>query len=267
MARIRTIKPDFWTDEKLAECSRDARLLFIGTWNFADDEGRMEFSVKRLKMQIFPGDDIDVTPLVDELAKHKLVILYRIGERDYLSIPNFKKHQRVDKPRASTIPAPLGADSQIPGMIPEHSQNHRGGLATEWKGREWNGSKTISSNPDGFDQTVRAIFDYYLERTERNPKTYELTDARKKKAMTRLKECVQKTGGDLEKAKELMKLAIDGLVASDWHMGRDPKTGGKRYCEWDDHLFTSFEKMERWWNKVPPAPVKPNGHNLAEVHR
>ena len=30
MARIRTIKPDFWTDEKVVELSAFARLLFIG---------------------------------------------------------------------------------------------------------------------------------------------------------------------------------------------------------------------------------------------
>jgi hypothetical protein len=91
VARIRTVKPEFWSDEKLAECSRDARLLFIGTWNFADDEGRMEYSPKRLKMQIFPGDTIDVAPLVTELAHAGLVILYRVAERDYLQIPHFRK--------------------------------------------------------------------------------------------------------------------------------------------------------------------------------
>jgi len=75
MARIRSIKPEFWSDEKLAECTLGARLLFMGMWNFADDEGRMENSPKRLKMQIFPGDDIDVTALVGELAVQKLEIV------------------------------------------------------------------------------------------------------------------------------------------------------------------------------------------------
>lgn len=31
MARIRTIKPDFWTDEKLVKLSMEARLFFIGS--------------------------------------------------------------------------------------------------------------------------------------------------------------------------------------------------------------------------------------------
>jgi hypothetical protein len=135
------------------------------------------------------------------------------------------------------------------------------GLANQEQEQEQEQDKTISSKPDGFDDAVSEIFSYYLEATERNPKTYELTPTRKRKAIPRLKECLQKTGGDLANAKALMKLAIDGLVASDWHMGRDPKTGGKKYCEWGQHLFGSYEQMERWWN-VPSQAIKPNGHGI-----
>jgi len=39
MARIRTIKPEFWVSEQVGECSPNARLLFIGMWNFCDDRG------------------------------------------------------------------------------------------------------------------------------------------------------------------------------------------------------------------------------------
>ncbi|HBS0572930.1 TPA: DnaT-like ssDNA-binding domain-containing protein, partial [Klebsiella pneumoniae] len=39
MARIRTIKPEFWTDEDMAEVSEPACLLAIGLLNYADDEG------------------------------------------------------------------------------------------------------------------------------------------------------------------------------------------------------------------------------------
>ena len=39
MARIRTIKPEFWSDEKVGGLPLACRLLFIGLWNFADDYG------------------------------------------------------------------------------------------------------------------------------------------------------------------------------------------------------------------------------------
>lgn len=121
--------------------------------------------------------------------------------------------------------------------------------------------KAISSNSVEFDQ-LKLVFEYYLEKTSRNPKTYAFTDNRKKKARARLRECLTKTGGDIPKAICLMKLAIDGLVASAFHMGEDPKTRGTRYIEWEKHLFNSYEQMEHWWNAMSTAPSKPNGHGV-----
>lgn len=44
--------------------------------------------------------------------------------------------------------------------------------------------------------------------------------------------------------RETCELAIEGLAASDWHMGRDPKTGGQRY-DGIDHALGSAERIER----------------------
>ena len=57
MARIRTIKPEFWEDEKLAKLPVHARLLFIGTWNFADDNGALLANPVLMKSHIFPYED------------------------------------------------------------------------------------------------------------------------------------------------------------------------------------------------------------------
>lgn len=76
MARIRSIKPEFWTSAQVMECSPNARLLFIGLWNFADDVGRMALSPKRIKAQIYPSDDFtsaDVRRMIDELASNRLI--------------------------------------------------------------------------------------------------------------------------------------------------------------------------------------------------
>lgn len=106
MARIRTIKPEFWTSESVVECSCTARLLLIGMLNFADDYGNLVNSPKRLKMQIFPADIIDTTPLLDELIKHGLIIPYLVDGEKYLNIKGFRKHQVINKPSKSKIPLP-----------------------------------------------------------------------------------------------------------------------------------------------------------------
>ncbi len=106
MARIRTIKPEFWTDEKIVELSPWARLLFLGLLNFADDDGRMVYSPKRIKMQIFPADPADMSALFGELRREKLVIVYAVENTEYLAIMNFTKHQKTDKRTASKLPPP-----------------------------------------------------------------------------------------------------------------------------------------------------------------
>ena len=115
MARIRTIKPDFWTDEKITECSCCARLLFIGLWNFADDNGNLQRSSKKIRMQVFPSDNFDIEPLVSELITHGLLIEYQVGGDNYLHIKNFRRHQVINRPSASSIPhCPLIEDSLSP---------------------------------------------------------------------------------------------------------------------------------------------------------
>jgi hypothetical protein len=135
VSRIRTIKPDFWTDEKLAECSIAARLLFIGMWNFADDCGNLGRSSKKLKMQVFPADAIDCEQLVIELITHGMLTEYSVSGEKFLQIKNFLKHQLINRPSKSNIPPPK----------PEHSDNTHGALTesslTEGKGREGNGKE------------------------------------------------------------------------------------------------------------------------------
>lgn len=105
MARIRTIKPEFWTSEQIVACSPMARLLFIGLWNFCDDGGRIPFSPQNLKMRIFPGDDIsseNVRGLIGELSSNDrgnpLVVIYDIEGKQYLQVTGWDKHQRIERP-------------------------------------------------------------------------------------------------------------------------------------------------------------------------
>lgn len=116
MARIRTIKPEFWANEKVMACSRPSRLLFIGLWNFADDTGRLRDSSKSIKAQIFPGDD-DVNSeivrgMLDELSGNGLLQKYEVGGEAYLQITGWN-HQRIDKPQASKCPPPNSTNVPI----------------------------------------------------------------------------------------------------------------------------------------------------------
>jgi hypothetical protein len=100
MSRIRTIKPEFWSSEKVMECSTLARLLFIGLWNFCDDGGNHPLRLKTIKAEIFPGDEITsetIQGLLDELSSNSLITFYCNGNSELLHV-NGWDHQKIDRP-------------------------------------------------------------------------------------------------------------------------------------------------------------------------
>jgi hypothetical protein len=94
MARIRSVKPEFFMDEELAALPAEARLLFIGLWTLADKDGRLEDRPKRIKAGLFPYDSTDVEPLLAALATGDFIQRYKTDGHACISIRNFAKHQR-----------------------------------------------------------------------------------------------------------------------------------------------------------------------------
>lgn len=99
MARIRSIKPEFFDHEQLCALSPWHRLCFAGLWTQADKAGRMEDRPARLKARIFPYDDLDMERLLTDLTTHGFIVRYEVDGRRYIGIPeaSWAEHQR---PRA-----------------------------------------------------------------------------------------------------------------------------------------------------------------------
>ncbi len=107
MARVRNLKPGFFTNEDLAECTPWARLCFAGLWTLADREGRLEDRPKRIKGQLFPMDTVDVEPLLDELERHHFIMRYTDNDRGFIQVIEFSKHQNPHhREPSSSIPSP-----------------------------------------------------------------------------------------------------------------------------------------------------------------
>ncbi len=141
MARIRTIKPEFWSDEKLSECSLSARLLFIGTISFADDDGRLENSPVRLRMQIFPCGTVrpkQFTEWLGELTERSLIRQYAVDGKEFIDIPGFAKHQKINRPTASRLPPYLTSthgNRRESSVSPTESRRGNG-MDSEGNGRD-----------------------------------------------------------------------------------------------------------------------------------
>lgn len=110
--RIRTIKPEFWTDKRVASWDVFTRLLFIGLWSAADDHGRGSAEPERLSAELFPydlsRDSRDTLARVSEglriLSESGRIALYEVGEEAFYEVTHWTAHQRVDHPGKSRIP-------------------------------------------------------------------------------------------------------------------------------------------------------------------
>lgn len=138
MARIRTIKPEFWTDEKVVECSPTARLLFIGLWNFCDDYGSHQYSPKQIKMEVFPGDDFKISKIEEwllELINTCLIKVYTVEDKRYLRVCGWR-HQKIEKP-SRKHPDPIQFDDHsTTDRRPFDDDSPAEGNGREGKGKE-----------------------------------------------------------------------------------------------------------------------------------
>jgi hypothetical protein len=164
MSRIRSIKPEFWTSEQVLECSTNARLLFLGLWNFCDDMGRHPYSAKQAKAEVFPADKFtekDILGMLEELTKNGLIARYASGGKEYFYVTGWK-HQRIDKPQPAKYPDPFAEDSTIiPGTIPPDR------IGEDTKGKDDIRAVADATRPSGdlFDE----FWEAYPKRQGANP--------------------------------------------------------------------------------------------------
>jgi hypothetical protein len=149
--RIRSIKPEFYTDAKVGRCEPMARLLFIGLWGMADKNGVCEWHPDEAAVRLFPYDGLTISKmeaLCAQLVTHGLIERYRYEGDEFLYVRNFSKHQvlhhteknstRVNGPTpkdlqeladggalqectGSTPGAPPGSNGSAPGALQEGS--------------------------------------------------------------------------------------------------------------------------------------------------
>ena len=92
MAKRRQIHPETWTDTKFVGLSPLARLLFIGMWNFACDNGHLDDDALQLKMRVLPADNCDVAELLEEIVASGMVT----RQGGFLKVINLPTKQALD---------------------------------------------------------------------------------------------------------------------------------------------------------------------------
>ena len=137
--RIRTIKPEFFTHDRLFEAEVEhklpLRIAFAGLWCAADREGRFKWEPRRLGVQILPYDKLDFSRVLHALVTRGFVVKYTTGTGEFGWIPGFSRHQVVNnKERKSELPEPiLGKDSNA---CPTRESRDADACHKEGKGKE-----------------------------------------------------------------------------------------------------------------------------------
>lgn len=144
MARIRTVKPEFFTSEDIVALPALTRLLYIAIWCEADKEGRLAWKPVTFKLRYFPADNCDIHAMCKELVDAGLVLLYGDG---LAYVPTFTKHQHINpRETPSQLPDPHEKSTRAP-RVPtrqSHDSDAQGGR----KGKE--GTEHASQTRDEF---------------------------------------------------------------------------------------------------------------------
>jgi hypothetical protein len=238
MARIRTIKPEFWCDEKLSPLSAVDRLTFLGLISMADDYGRVHDNVKIIDAFVFPNTDDSVR---ESLANLSRIVRINRGISSsgmpVIEIVNWEKHQRVDKPQPKLALPKIDSDGHkkpkktAKNSIPELVANDSG------IGRELVAPLTPTPTPTPTNDHGPTTMDHgavtaiavvapddvlSLWNAKMN-QNCRMTDKRLASVRVRLKDAswVAAFSG-----------AIDRAVASDFCNGRTPRTTWVADFEW-----------------------------------
>ncbi|MFJ5973562.1 hypothetical protein [Streptomyces sp. NPDC093060] len=111
MARIRSIKPEFFTSLTIAEQPLSARLTFIGLWTYVDDNGVGQADPRLIRAAIWPLEEApDILQRTREdlqsLQEGRLITLYEASGRPLVHINSWDEHQKVSHPRKPRFPTP-----------------------------------------------------------------------------------------------------------------------------------------------------------------
>jgi len=226
MPRIRTVKPEHWSDKQLANIPMQAHLLWIGTWNFSDDEGVFEADCDLLKSQIFPRrKDVRVEQLkqwLDQLVKARFIIPFVFQNESYYVHRTFKTHQRIDKPQTSKIPAEI-----ILRAFQERSDNDPDCIVkeSESKSKVFSGEPPVKNhipNPPGkilyWPEFVKTWFDFYKKYYLVDPTFNGAMAKNLKLIVERLKQLSEKSNlvWSEENAIRVFTKFLDNAFSDDW---------------------------------------------------
>lgn len=182
MARKRMIDPSMWINEDFGTLSILSKLVFIGLFSNADDEGRGKASPAYIKAVLFPyNDDLriaDIEKALLEISSKMSVIFYSCNENKYYTLTSWNTFQKIDKPTDSKIPSYDETNPNIRLLFAEGSSKPSRGVPPKRK----------EDNRKEIEEKRKEIKEIYNSICTNLPQVQKLTDKRNKAIDNFLKE-------------------------------------------------------------------------------
>jgi hypothetical protein len=158
MARIRNIKPEFFSHEKLQDMQirrpeLHPMLVFAALWTQCEWSGVFHWSIRKLRLSILPFLEIDLEKSLNYLVKNGFIKKYSKDGNNYGYIYNFTKYQAISgKEKEQGLKYPLPGTEQNEnktGTILELDENESGSpdSGIDIGHRHW--TKDIDINTNG----------------------------------------------------------------------------------------------------------------------
>ena len=102
--RGRWLKPEFFTDKKIAQMGPITALVYQALWVSADDGGMAPADPELLKGQLFIRwkdiDSLSIQGALTELSLSARIQLYQGGDEIFAQVLSWDKNQKVNRPSA-----------------------------------------------------------------------------------------------------------------------------------------------------------------------
>lgn len=197
MARKRMIDPSIWQSEDFGKLSNLAKVVFIGLFSLADDEGRGRANPTYLKSTLFPYNEgmrgADIEKALFEISSNMSVVFYSCDGSNYYSLLSWNTFQKIEKPTDSKLPAFDEKDGNIRRLFPEGSTTSRRPVAP--KGKEENRKEIEEKRIE-----VKRVYNQFCTNL---PQVQKLTEKREKAIDNFLKEF------SIEQFEQICKIAND----------------------------------------------------------
>ena len=180
MARKRMIDPNIWQSEDFSKLSTLGKLVFIGLFSLADDEGRGRCNPVYLKSTLFPYEEgirsADIDKTLSEISSNMSVIFYTYDGSSYYSLLSWNTFQKIDRPSESKIPE--YDENTMERLFDEHSTKPRRAISPNIK----------EDNIKEKEYKRNKIKDIYNKNCPNLPQVQKLTEKREKAIDKFLKE-------------------------------------------------------------------------------